>query len=268
MGDLDQLRTVFQDTWDWSTHGEEWSASWGGTPVLWFGTLLPRLHAYLPARTVLEIAPGHGRWSQYLVDLCERLVLVDLAPGRVEHCRTRFAGRDHVSCHVNDGRSLPMVADRSVDLAFSWDSLVHADADIVDAYVAELARVLTDDGVVVLHHSNVGAHRRAHDLAVRTPPRLLRRLVDAGVLLDVFAWRAPDVDVAAVERMAWRHGLRVVSQEAFTWEHGHYLTEAVTVLCRPGSRWHRPRQLLRHRRFRRTSRDLARLYGAGPAVSA
>jgi ubiquinone/menaquinone biosynthesis C-methylase UbiE len=269
MGNLDQLREVFDQTWDWSTGGEEWSASWGGTAVLWHGVLLPRLHRYVPTGTLLEIAPGHGRITQHLLGLADRVVLVDLAETCIEHCRRRFAGAEHVEYHVNDGRSLTALADRSVDLAVSWDSLVHADADIVQAYVAELARVLTDDGVVVLHHSNVARHRRAHDLAMRTPQRLLRRLVDRGVLLDVYAWRAPDVDVAAVELMAWRHGLRCVSQEEFTWENGPYLTDAVSVLCRPGSRWDRPCRRLQNRRFRRTAHQLARLYADRPgAVSA
>lgn len=268
MGDLEQLKEVFDVTWDWSTGGEEWSASWGGTPALWFGSLLPRLHRFVPAGTVLEIAPGHGRWTQYLTRLADWLVLVDLAPTCIEHCRRRFAAETHVEYHVNDGRTLPMLADRSVDLAFSWDSLVHADAGIVESYVAELARVLSDDGVVFLHHSNVGRHRRAHDLAVRTPPKLLRRLVDRGVLLDVFAWRDPTVDVAAVESMAWRHGLRCVSQEELTWEHGRYLTDAISILCRPGSRWDRHRQVLRNRRFRRTAHELARLYAGRSGVSA
>ena len=33
----------------------------------------------------------------------------------------------------NNGRSLPMVADSSMDLAFSFDSLVHIEADVLAA---------------------------------------------------------------------------------------------------------------------------------------
>ena len=263
MGDLDELRTVFNDTWDWSTRGEEWSSSWGGTPVLWHGVLLPRLHAHLPAATVLEIAPGHGRFTHYLKDLAGRLVVVDLAERCIEHCRQRFADSTNLEYHVNDGRSLDMVADGSVDLVFSWDSLVHADADIVEAYVSQLSRVLAADGVAWLHHSNVGHHARAHRLAMRTPYRALRALVDRGVLLDVFAWRDPSVSAEGVAAMAERHGLVCRSQELFTWEHGRYLTEAVSVLTRPGSRWARSRQVVRNPGFRRDVHALAALYGEG-----
>lgn len=264
MGDIDQLRQVFNDTWDWSTGGEEWSASWGGTAALWYGALLPRVHAFLPAATVLEIAPGYGRCTQYLKDLADRLVVVDLAPKCIEACRNRFAADDNLTYHVNDGRSLAMIPDRSVDVVFSWDSLVHADADVVESYVEQISRKLTADGVAVLHHSNVASHRWGHELAMRTPQRLLRPLIARGVLLDVYAWRASSVDAAAVARMCRLHGLRCVSQEVFTWEHGPYLTEAISVITRPGSRFDRPSRVVRNRAFRRDAHRLAALYAQSP----
>ena len=48
---------------------------------------------------------------------------------------------------MNDGQSLPMVADSSIDLAFSFDSLVHVEDDVMPSYLDELARVLSEDGV-------------------------------------------------------------------------------------------------------------------------
>jgi len=41
----------------------------------------------------LEIAPGHGRWTQFLQRLCQSLVAVDISEKCVEHCKTRFADR-------------------------------------------------------------------------------------------------------------------------------------------------------------------------------
>src|SRR4051812_46704386 len=155
MAEVDKNLAVWSDAWDWGDRGDEWSTWWGGTPALWYGALLPRIHAFVPAGTVLEIAPGFGRWTQYLKDLAGHLILVDLADKCIEHCRTRFADAKNMEFHVNDGRSLPMVADGSVDFVFSWDSLVHADMDIIGDYVSELSRVLTPNGVAFLHHSNV-----------------------------------------------------------------------------------------------------------------
>ena len=50
-----------------------------------------------------------------------------------------------------------MVDDESIDFAFSADSLVHADLDVIAAYLSELARTLRPNGVGFIHHSNLGA---------------------------------------------------------------------------------------------------------------
>jgi hypothetical protein len=42
--------------------------------------------------------------------------------GAIAHCRERFAEDRHISAHVNDGTSLAMVADESIDLVFSFDA--------------------------------------------------------------------------------------------------------------------------------------------------
>jgi SAM-dependent methyltransferase len=260
VGSIEQLKSVFNDSWDWSTAGEEWSTWWGGTPALWFGALLPRVHGFLPAGTVLEIAPGFGRWTQYLKDLADDLFVVDLAEKCIEACRTRFADAGNISFHVNDGRSLAMVRDESIDFAFSWDSLVHADADVLEAYLAQMAKKLTPNGVGFFHHSNAAAYPWLGALAVKVPERLRRPLVKRGALLDVYAWRATDVDAKGVEAMCVKHGLVCISQEVFTWEHGPYLTEAITVFTRSGSTWARPNRVVRNRTFRKDAQRMVKLY--------
>src|SRR5687768_4980448 len=97
--------------------------------------LYPRVRQFLPAATILEIAPGHGRWTQYLLPLCERLIGVDVAANCVAACRERFAGDAHAEFHKNDGMSLPMVPDGKVDFAFSFDSLVHCERDVMQSYI-------------------------------------------------------------------------------------------------------------------------------------
>src|SRR3954468_2896420 len=131
MGDVKKNLAIWTAHWDWSQQGDEWSAWWGGTPSLWYGALLPRIHSFVPPGTILEIAPGYGRWTQYLKNLCDELVIVDLTEGCIEHCRERFADADNIEYHVNDGRSLEMVEDGSVDFVFSFDSLVHAETDVL-----------------------------------------------------------------------------------------------------------------------------------------
>src|SRR4051812_33743237 len=120
MGDVGENESVFAKTWDWSTQGDEWSAWMGGTTAMWRKVLEPRLAPFLPTQTVLEIAPGFGRVTQFLKDMCDHLILVDLAANCIEACKSRFADAKNIRYHVNDGKSLDMVEDASVDLIVSW----------------------------------------------------------------------------------------------------------------------------------------------------
>jgi SAM-dependent methyltransferase len=258
--ELEENRTVWERTWDWTSEGDEWSSWWGGTESLWFGALLPRIHALIPAPTILEIAPGFGRWTQFLKDACERLVVVDLAERCIQHCRERFADATNIEYHVNDGRSLEMVADDSIDFAFSFDSLVHVEQDVLDAYLMQLAHKLRPDGIGFIHHSNGGAHRAATALARRTPERIRRPLVIRGAMLDVYAWRAEGVTAESFAQGCRKAGLACIGQEKISWQHGRYLTDTLSLFTRPGSRWDRPLRVLRNPRFRSDATRMTGLY--------
>ena len=119
--------------------GEEWSQPSGNSAAQWAGTIFPHRDR-LPADTILEIAPGFGRWTNYLKDYCNELWAVDKSSDCIEACQQRFASVSHVRCFLNDGRSLSMIPDASVDFVFSFDSFVHPDRDVVEGYCANLER--------------------------------------------------------------------------------------------------------------------------------
>jgi SAM-dependent methyltransferase len=262
MNDVEQNLALWNGTWDWSAEGDEWSAWWGGTRALWFGALLPRIHAFVPTGTILEIAPGFGRWTQYLKDLGERLVIVDLAVRCIDHCRERFADATNIEYHVNDGRSLEMVPDGSIDLVFSFDSLVHVNNDVLQAYLEQLARKLKPDGVGFLHHSNAADYRRLIAVAKQVPERTRRRLVAKGLMYDVYAWRAEGGSAELFAGLCDRVGLSCISQEKISWQNGPFLTDSLSVFTPKGSRRDRPRRVVRNPLFGQEAKRMAALYAA------
>ena len=262
MPGLDHNQQVWNEAWDWSEAGEEWSRSWGGTPALWYGAIHPRIGGFLPAATILEIAPGFGRWTEYLRRHCERLVLVDLTPKCIEYCRTRFAEDPHIEYHVNDGMSLGMLPDHSIDFVFSFDSLVHVDTDVLRSYLKDLSRALKPDGVGFIHHSNVGRYRVLPQAARRVPERYRRRLVDAGVLLDLYAWRSEDVSAATFAQLCDEANLECIAQEQIVWERGPYLTDAFSVFTPRDSAHVRAKISVQNRWFRAETRRMGALYRA------
>jgi SAM-dependent methyltransferase len=223
--------SMWNEAYDWSQRGDEWSAAWGGVSYQWWMTLFSRIQGFVPATRILEIAPGYGRWTHYLRDLCDELIAVDIADTAITHCGERFAGERHVSFHVNDGTSLAVAGDRSVDLVFSFDSLVHAEADVIAGYLQEFARVLADDGVAFIHHSNMGAYE-----AGSYDPENIH-------------WRATSVSAELVERHARSVGLSCVSQETVAWGNRSLLNDCFSVITRAGSVWDRENQVLANMDF-------------------
>lgn len=216
--------------WGDGETGDLWSAAWGGPASQWTSCVLPRLHQFVPTGTILEIAPGRGRWTQFLVPLCERLVGVDLSPACVAACERRFGHLPNVEFQVNDGRSLAAVPDRSVDLAFSFDSLVHVERDVLVDYARGLAMKLTDEGVAFIHHSNLGRYARHRQLVERMPA-VLRNRLEARGLVDHFHWRAPTVDASWFASTCAAFGLRCTSQELVNWG-SRRLIDCISVVVR------------------------------------
>jgi len=247
-------------TWDWRTSEQAWSGGWGGAAGQWFGSILPRIHHLLPASSVVEIGCGHGRWTSFLGTACDALWAVDVAEPCVAACQERFADDAHVMCVHTDGMSLGPVPDRSVDLVFSFDSLVHADRPVMDAYLAETARVLTDDGTAFLHHSNLGACR-THPRLRRVPP-LHRLLARARLVEPDLHWRDHTVSADVVAASAERHGLRCVTQELVPWDTRRELIDCISTVVRVGSARDHGRHVVVNRSFGCEAPALAALASA------
>lgn len=257
MADLQENLEAWGADYDWSRRGDEWSESWGDTQTEWWGSIVPRIRSFVPAATILEIAPGYGRWTQFLRQLCGRLIIVDLAERCIDHCRARFSADAHIEYVVNDGRSLDMIEDGSIDFAFSFDSLVHAEADVIEAYLAQLAKKLKPDGAAFLHHSNAGAYTWYYGVADRIwfGRGIFRRV---GLLYDN-AWRAPSVTAATFAAACTASGLQCVSQELVNWESGPLLTDCLSVVTPFGSPRAHPNRVIRNRGFMREAGYLRRI---------
>ncbi len=234
MGTIDENLRSWNTAYAWPKQGEEWSEAWGGSEAQWFGAIYPRIHSFLPASNVLEIGPGFGRWTHYLRDHCERLIGVDLADKCVEACRKRFAADSRLTFEVNDGHSLGMVPDKSVDFVFSFDTLVHAEADVIDAYLEQVGRKMRASGVGFIHHSNLGAYIDEFRRAESTPESERASLFHRD-FLGPRHWRAESMTAELFAQLCARHGLRCRSQELVTWGTDSIMIDCFSVVARGNS---------------------------------
>lgn len=269
MPTVDQNRNRWDIDYSWPENGDEWSKDWGGAEAQWFDMLLPRIHPFLPTGTILEIAPGRGRWTDFLKDYCSELVIVDLGAQCIEACKRRFAACSHIAYHVNDGRSLDMLPDRSIDFAFSFDSLVHAEADVIESYLNHLARKLKPNGGGFIHHSHIGAYRRAFSVMNNVPHHLRSRLERYG-LLPHDHWRAHSMTAERFEQLCARAGLVCIGQELINWN-GRILIDAFSMFTFSDSIWARPNRVFRNDGFMHAAhygRQLAQHYACSSYRSA
>jgi ubiquinone/menaquinone biosynthesis C-methylase UbiE len=268
MKTIEWNKETWNHTYRWAQGGEEWSRRWGGSLSQWRSCIWPRLAPFLPTASLLEIAPGHGRWTHYLLPNCESYLGVDLAESCVSICQERFAGSG-ARFAVGDGRSLPMAEDRSVDLVFSFDSLVHCEADVINGYLHEISRVLTADGVAVLHHSNLGRYRRtaaARDV-ISLAEYLLPFQRERLRRLTIARWdnhRGRSMTAARFAQMAADANLACIGQEIIAWV-SPLLIDCISVVTRRGSRWERPNVVVMNRQFPNAARSAAAVAEAFPA---
>jgi SAM-dependent methyltransferase len=249
MPSIEHNKQMWGTHYAWSRQGDEWSEPWGGVDAHWYGSLLPRVHAFLPAESILEIAPGFGRWTQYLKDQCDHLTVVDLNSNCIETCKERFAEAHNITYHVNDGTSLEMIPDESIDFVFSYDSLVHAELDVIEAYLQQLVRKLTPDGVGFLHHSNIGHYATYHRHQRRLPEPLRQFLLRARVL-NRRHFRSFSVTAEKVAAACDAAGLCCRSQELVNWRQ-RLPIDAFTVFCHSDSKWARPNRVITNLLFER-----------------
>jgi len=215
MPDIAWNKAKWNDSAMWTDGGEIWSAHWGSSKIQWSTMIRPRIAAALPASSLVEVAPGHGRWTHFLLDQCQSYIGFDLAEQCTEHCRMRFANvceRRPVRFETNDGTSLPGVAEASVDFVFSFDSLVHVAQSTIEAYLRAIARVLRPGGRAFLHHSNYAA-----------------------VPEQPIGWdheRDRSQSAASVRAAAEATGLHVLVQEPVSWG-GDILLDCFSSIAKP-----------------------------------
>jgi hypothetical protein len=139
---------------------------------------------------------------------------------------------------------------------------VQAETDVLEAYLAELARVLASDGIAFIHHSNLGAYRLYFRFKDMVPKKMRRPLKRAG-LLDYDEMRAPSVTADWFEQAVMKVGLFCHSQELIPWG-GKRLIDCFTVLGKQPSP--RGNKILENPDFIKRAFDTQRLswlYGNG-----
>lgn len=156
MDDIDHRVEHNFEVWnnrDWSDGGVEWTVS-----PKWKQSLIDEvmLKYIKSGKTILEIGPGGGRWTEALLQIAKHLVLIELSDRCIEVCKQRFANCRNISYFVNNGTDLSFISDDSVDFIWSFDVFVHINPKDIGHYLQQLSRILRSGGRGIIHHAKDG----------------------------------------------------------------------------------------------------------------
>jgi SAM-dependent methyltransferase len=164
------------NSYDWSQRGEEWtpSAEWKQKIISDF--LIP----YVPeGGRVLEIGPGGGRWTEFLLARANKLFVLDVSDRALALCRERFTEFANIEYLLASDRSIDL-AEASIDAIWSYDVFVHINPVDARSYFKEFARLLKPGGYAVIHHPGAIDKRELNPRGWRSD--LTENLVDEFIL--------------------------------------------------------------------------------------
>lgn len=104
------------------------------------------------AHTALEIGPGGGRWTRYILGF-DKLYLVEYYQELLDEIRGSIKSNNIIYVK-NEGTDFPGVPENSIDFLFSFGVFVHLDQDIIAAYLRNMMPILNAGANVVLHYSD------------------------------------------------------------------------------------------------------------------
>jgi SAM-dependent methyltransferase len=156
---------------------------------------------------VLEIGAGGGRWTQYLLE-ARQVVVVELNPEFFPYLEARFPeAAEKLRFFETSGYELSGIDDETIDFVFSFGTFVHIDPGGIDAYLAEIRRVLRPAGIATIHYAD-----RSKKFFAGRPPGFA-----------AFS----EMNTAKMEALLSRHALEVREHDTTTLNHSN-----IAVFCR------------------------------------
>ena len=120
-----------------------------------------------PGDHVLELGCGVGRIGRELAPSCGHWTGVDISENMIRHARNRLSALGNVSFHQLTRTSLDMLADNSIDKAYSIAVFCHMDKEDLYLYLQELNRVVKPGGLIFVETwnlaSDIGWQRWAYE---------------------------------------------------------------------------------------------------------
>jgi hypothetical protein len=136
-----------------------------------------------PDHAAVEIGPGGGRWTQYMLAF-KTIFAVDLHQELLDELKKRFT-LPNLRFIRNNGTDFPGIAADSIDFLFSFGVFVHLDVDIIERYLVSMRAILKKTATAVIQYSDKDKKAaRDNKTFADNNPRIMRKLLtDEGYVI-------------------------------------------------------------------------------------
>ncbi len=112
--------------------------------------VLPYVNA---EHSAVEIAPGGGRWTRYLLAF-KTLYAVDYHQELLDELKRSFSPQPNVRFIKNHGTDFPGIEANSIDCLFSFGTFVHLDFNLIEAYLLAIRSIVRPSANIVIQYSD------------------------------------------------------------------------------------------------------------------
>lgn len=163
------------------THSDIYGLEWGdpemNPPLNYVKShfLLPYLNS---ETTLIEIGPGGGRWTRYMLHV-KNIYAVDYHQELLHELSKNFS-KSNIHFILNHGDDFPQIPEKSIDFVFSFGTFVHLEIEVIHSYLKNLKPLLKPTAIVVIQYADKTKPlgKSNHDFADNDPNRM-RRLVSS-----------------------------------------------------------------------------------------
>jgi cyclopropane fatty-acyl-phospholipid synthase-like methyltransferase len=101
----------------------------------------------------VEIGPGGGRWTRYLLGF-RTLFAVDYHQELLDELKQNFGRQSNIAYVKNHGTDFPGIDADSIDYLFSFGTFVHLDFDLIEAYLLSIRSIVRPTANIVIQYSD------------------------------------------------------------------------------------------------------------------
>jgi SAM-dependent methyltransferase len=124
----------------------------------------------------LEIGPGGGRWTRYLLSF-KQIYVVDKHKELLDELATNFR-IPHLLPILNNGTDFPTVPEGAIDFVFSFGVFVHLNPSVIEEYLSSIRRIVKPSANIVIQYSDKTKElARKNRVFSDITPDLMRQMV-------------------------------------------------------------------------------------------